>query len=122
MTWREDAGVPPLDLRRALAWSGGKALLLELVGLFLEDAPRRLEELRAAVRAGDAPRAERVAHSIKGAAANLGAETARAVAEELETICREARLDGATDALGRLDGELGRVIAFLSTPGWEERL
>ena len=44
--------------------------------------------------AGDGPGAERKAHSIKGASANVGGEAMRAVALEMERAAEAGELDG----------------------------
>jgi CheY-like chemotaxis protein len=68
-------------LRRLL---NDAALLQVVVDALLEDLPRQTAALDAARQAGDAVSLSRHAHSIKGAAANVGAEALRAVARELE--------------------------------------
>jgi len=69
-----DGAEGPVDLAVALRWLGGdQALLRELVGIFVDDGPRRLEALREAMKAADVQQLEQVAHSLKGSAANLGA-------------------------------------------------
>lgn len=52
---------------------------------FLEDIPRQMKELRSFLESGDAAVVQRVAHTIKGAAANVGGELVSEVASEIET-------------------------------------
>jgi CheY-like chemotaxis protein len=68
-------------LRRLL---NDKALLQVVIASLLDDLPRQTAALDAARQAGDAANLSRHAHSIKGAAANVGAEAMRSVARELE--------------------------------------
>jgi CheY-like chemotaxis protein len=57
----------PIDLPAALAnVDGDRARLIELTKTFLEDGPRQLAGLHEAIRAADAPAAQRAAHSLKG--------------------------------------------------------
>jgi PAS domain S-box-containing protein len=55
-----------------------------IAGGFLEDIPRQMEALRGCLEAGDAAGARLKAHTIKGAAANVGGERLREVAAEME--------------------------------------
>ncbi|HSV47273.1 MAG TPA: response regulator, partial [Ramlibacter sp.] len=45
----------------------------EVIALFLQDAPARLEAIAAAIDAADAPLLGKAAHALKGAASNIGA-------------------------------------------------
>lgn len=51
---------------------GDGALLAAMVEGFGRELPRIVEDLRRAVKAGDAPALEAAAHRLRGAAANLG--------------------------------------------------
>jgi PAS domain S-box-containing protein len=55
-----------------------------IVDGFLRDIPRQIQALREFLDAANAPGAERQAHTIKGASANVGGEALRAVAHEME--------------------------------------
>jgi HPt (histidine-containing phosphotransfer) domain-containing protein len=72
---------------------GDEELAQTIVEAFLDDLPRQIESLRAAVAAGDVPGAERRAHTIKGASANMGGERLRAVAFEMEKAARGGDVD-----------------------------
>lgn len=114
---------PPLDLAAALEAAGGdQALLAEVATLFLDECPRRLEELRQAVVSGDGPGTERAAHALKGALANFGARTACARAAELETLGRQADLAAAPPVLAALEQELQRATSLLTEPAWTNRV
>lgn len=78
-------------------------LLREIAGIFEEDGPRYVGELRAAISAGDAGAVSRSAHSLKGACGVFRAGPASAAALRLELMGREGRLDGAEEALADLD-------------------
>jgi len=81
-----------LDLSVALDRVGGDAeLLKELTALFIDDYPRQLRLIEAAVSANDCRTAEREAHGLKGAVANFGANGAMEAARLLEMAAREGR-------------------------------
>ncbi|MCD8139274.1 MAG: Hpt domain-containing protein [Planctomycetaceae bacterium] len=71
-----------------------RELAAQVVGVFLNDIPKQLADLDAAIAAADVKTAERVAHSIKGAAATVGGESLRATALDCEQLAREGDLDG----------------------------
>jgi HPt (histidine-containing phosphotransfer) domain-containing protein len=90
-----------------------KELLREVVALFLDDCPRRLDELRAAVLRGDRAAVEQVAHSIKGSVANFAAATAVTAAQRLEMIGRDGDMTTAGAACSALEQEVNRLSAAL---------
>lgn len=92
---------------------GDAELLREVVELFRADSPRLMEEVRAAVVAGDAAALKRAAHTLKGAAGNFGAAAVVAAALELEAMGRAGDLGGAAPARDRLEAALGSLNAAL---------
>jgi CheY-like chemotaxis protein len=62
----------------------------EVVGLFVADAPRRLAAIQAAIAAGDAGALSVAAHTLKGAASNIGASALQAVCDRLEADSHQA--------------------------------
>ena len=69
---------------RALGDEGDDTFLKEIIGIYLEDTPLRLADLRTAAAGGDASLYTRAAHTIKGSSSNVGAMQVRAIAEKLE--------------------------------------
>ena len=76
---------------------------------FLEDMPRLIEMLRACLEAGDAPGAERQAHTIKGAAANVGGETLRKMANEMEKAGKAGDLDAVRTRMADLGSRFDQL-------------
>jgi HPt (histidine-containing phosphotransfer) domain-containing protein len=64
-------------------------VLADFVGMYTEQAPERLAALRVAFTAGDLEEVGRIAHSFKGASANLGAIRVAEVARRLEHAGRD---------------------------------
>jgi len=113
---------PPIDLPTLLTIiDGEKDLLIELGEIFRQDYPQQVAALHEAVHHGDAHRLERVAHSLKGALATIGATTARSLAHELEVMGQSGQLEGSQSTLHKLEGELDRLAAFFDEPGWIDR-
>jgi HPt (histidine-containing phosphotransfer) domain-containing protein len=86
------------DFRRRL--DGDEELMQELLDLFLADTPGRLEDLAEAMGQDDWELLHRLAHTLKGSAANLGARQLSGVAAALEALAKEGR--GGTEAEARL--------------------
>ncbi len=72
----------------------GAAIVARVIKAWLRDAPSRLEEIQAAVEAGDVEAAHRLVHSLKSASATIGANA-------LAAHCRTAEVSFAQGALSR---------------------
>jgi HPt (histidine-containing phosphotransfer) domain-containing protein len=113
----------PVDLAVALRWLGGdRRLLRELVGIFVDDGPKRLEALRTAVRTVDGRQVEQIAHSLKGSASILGAGRLRDAAQALEDAAHDWQAANGGGLVGQVTREVEQVIAFFADPTWAERL
>ena len=66
---------------------GDEALARDILTSLLDDLPRRIDALQAALRQTDAEEARREAHSIKGTAGNVGAAELRRAAMKAEQAC-----------------------------------
>jgi CheY-like chemotaxis protein/HPt (histidine-containing phosphotransfer) domain-containing protein len=112
-----DAGHPngsPADLSRLRELSDGDSAVLErLINLFLDDAEQHRKLLEDAVQTGDANTIESEAHRIKGGASQVGAETLRSLAAELEGMGRTSDLNHADDVLAAFRVEYERVSGYL---------
>ena len=75
--------IDPAALKRLEDW-GGSSLSKEIVRLFLENGPSRVDQIRGAMDGEDLDEPERGAHSLKSSAANVGAQLLQQVASELE--------------------------------------
>ena len=112
---------PPADLTALRETVGGdEELIAELAGLFVEDAPSQLEDIRGAILQGDTGALNEAAHKLKGAVANFGAAVAQELAYTLEKMGREGHLVAASATFEALEREMGRLVAFLSEARWKE--
>ena len=99
-----------LDRAVALECVGGDLVLLkQLVDLFLDDRPRIMADLRAAVGQGDAAGVHRAAHTLGGAMGHFGALAAVEAAKGLELMGRAGDLVGAAEAFAALEKEMFRL-------------
>lgn len=96
-----------VDRELALSRVGGDAdLLKEIAGLFLEDYPKLLDELRAAAARGDAKNVERTAHGLKGSVSNFGARAAVEASGALECMGRTQQLADVEPGIRALEQAL----------------
>jgi two-component system sensor histidine kinase/response regulator len=69
--------------------AGNQKLYRKLLGQFLEQQGPALEEIEVALSKGETPLAERLAHTLKGVAGNIGAKEVQVAAGALEKLIRE---------------------------------
>jgi two-component system, sensor histidine kinase and response regulator len=93
-----------LDWSHALeAVRGNRGLLCSIVQTYLQEYPRRLEELKRAAGNREAKPLQLAAHSLKGPLRFFGAHRAFGLARQLEDLARNGRLGEAPAALVDLD-------------------
>ena len=110
----------PVDFPAALGWvDGDHALLTELIGIFLEDCPRRLHEIEQAVKEGNAIGVRQAAHSLKGMVACFATRSAQRLAGEMESLGKAGDLSKTSDLLATLLLEFARVMHHLKTADWQ---
>jgi signal transduction histidine kinase/DNA-binding response OmpR family regulator/HPt (histidine-containing phosphotransfer) domain-containing protein len=103
-----------LDNIRALSQQGGDALVQKVVQAYVGDAPQHLRTLRQAVVGQDADTVRRVAHSLKSASANVGAEILARLCKNLEQMGRNASVTGAAALLTDMEDEFQAVQQSLN--------
>jgi CheY-like chemotaxis protein/HPt (histidine-containing phosphotransfer) domain-containing protein len=86
-----------------------EGLARKVIEGFLYDIPKQIWVLRTCLKAGDAARVERQAHTIKGASANVGGEAMGAVAFEIEKMAKAGDLRAGTARLPELGNQLARL-------------
>lgn len=79
---------------------GGEDLVRQMVDLYFEHGPDRLELMSQGVAADDASLVERAAHALKSSAGNLGARRLQHTAEMVEALAAEGVID--TELVARL--------------------
>ncbi len=84
-----------------------------LVRLFLEDAPLHVRALETAVNANDMSKMVAPAHTLKSAAANLGAMALSAAAKRIELGARQGVLPRPAVAVAVLESEFRRASVAL---------
>ena len=94
---------------RQLTPPGEPNVLVEILQLFLDEVPKRIRALQAAIDAGDASQVCRIAHSLKGSSGNIGAESMMAVCRRIDDLAKAGDLQRVTPLLATLTSEYHRV-------------
>jgi two-component system sensor histidine kinase/response regulator len=119
-----DAELPSitgLDTKDGLSRvAGNRKLYLKLLRQFIEQQGPALEQITAALAKGDIQLAERLAHTLKGVAGNIGAKSVQSAAGALEKLIRDRALSSAVettkkDVAAVLDPLLAQLRAALQT-------
>ena len=94
---------------------GDREILRDIAALFVADWPQSRATLRQAVLSEDAAALTRLAHTLKGAAATLGAVALSAAAQRLEEVGCSGNLAPAASAFIVLETEMMYVLPFLTS-------
>jgi CheY-like chemotaxis protein/HPt (histidine-containing phosphotransfer) domain-containing protein len=103
-----------LDWEAALRiCAGDRDLLRDIAEAFLEEHPRRLDEIRRAIDTADWELLHRAAHTIKGSMRYFGAPAVFDRAFGLEQLAANRSLEGAEEIFGLLKQELAKLVPHL---------
>ena len=99
-------------------------LLNELLSIFVDEFPRKLEELRDAAAAQNLSRVTVTSHGLKGMLSNLAIARAASCAAQIEQLARDGQGASLRDAIHELEQEveglLPEVRAHLAGVGRRE--
>ena len=94
---------------------GNTTLARKVVARFLTDMPNQLIALSNALSNGDSKSARLAAHSIKGAAANVGGSQLRRTAQTMEALGEAGKLDEVLQLMTGLTGDWERFRSQTET-------
>ena len=117
---RASAGTPALDLsvlesRRGPQGEEEPDKLARIVGLFIDDVPLRLQELRQAVESGEAQKVEETAHMLKGGSGYMGAVHMSEICATIQGLGASGELSRAPELLDALEAEFERIRPALES-------
>jgi two-component system sensor histidine kinase/response regulator len=105
---------PPIDLDSLLRRCRGKAPLVEtLLTKFEAAVGTQLEQINAGMTRLDGAAVSRLAHTIKGASANLSADQLSHEAAELERLSVLGEWDSTTESLRRLESRIRECLEYM---------
>jgi len=93
---------------------GDLELAVDVLRAYLDDVPQRLADLRDASERGESQRAKAIAHTVKGASANVGAEAVRQAAAQIESAAAAGEQWSPTELAARFQAARLRMEAWLS--------
>lgn len=95
--------------------AGNEKLFIKLLRHLAGDVPAMREKFSNAIMEGDAGTVKEIAHSLKGAAANLSVTSVAAAAEQLEMAARAEDFSQAIVCLEELEQSLEEFLATAAT-------
>lgn len=95
-----------------------KGLATELVRLYNSEAEGILEKLKAALQCDDSDAIRFQAHTLKGSASTVGAETASKTALEIETAAKREDLGTISKLIAKLEKQLEECRGEMERAGW----
>ena len=94
---------------------GDRELLLKVTSLVLEDLPKLLADIRAALAQQDCATLERAAHTLKSSIRYFGAQAAAEAALRLELIGQKRDLSAASVAFAALESQITPLVPALQS-------
>jgi HPt (histidine-containing phosphotransfer) domain-containing protein len=85
---------------------GDEELANEIFGVFLEDVPRNYTALKESFDNGDSHSVQSLAHTLKGASANVGALALQEVAYQIEAAADSGDMDKAGSLISKIEEQL----------------
>ena len=101
--------------------ANGCGLEAELIDAFKSDTAIRLERLRLAITSADAARLRAEAHTIKGNAWQMGADSVATVCQEIELAARQTPLPQLDECVNQLEARFVEVCRGMTVYANESR-
>jgi HPt (histidine-containing phosphotransfer) domain-containing protein len=89
--------------------------VIEVVDLFLADAPALITSLRSSLERQDTEELRRAAHTLKSNGSTLGATTFATLCRTAEQRAKDGRLDGLSQLVDRIEQEYGTLQETLAS-------
>jgi CheY-like chemotaxis protein/HPt (histidine-containing phosphotransfer) domain-containing protein len=105
---------PPVDWSQIdSASDGDRDFAMELINVFVDSASQTLSQISNALATQDIDAIRRGAHSLKGAAASMGAVGVRQLAADLEETAKGTNVDATALLFEALRNEVTRATSFM---------
>jgi signal transduction histidine kinase/CheY-like chemotaxis protein len=102
-----------LNNYRSIQQAGKPDIVKRLVGIYLNNSPGVLQEIRKAAESKDTEKLWQSAHSLKSSSANIGATSLAFLCEDLESMGREKQVDKALQTVAVIEEEFRAVAVEL---------
>ena len=101
---------PALDAAKAITHMGGEDTYRTVLEKFIPNQNQAVQSIQDALSAADRKSAERLAHTLKGIAATIGAETLSESAHQLEIAIRKNHTENYRQLIAATEKELALAI------------
>lgn len=81
--------------------------------VFISQEPKRIQNIKDALKSGDVEKLRHLAHSLKGGAATIGVERVRECCLQLENACKAGDLNTAMSLMDELEEEMRQAYEFM---------
>ncbi|MGR3179444.1 MAG: response regulator [Candidatus Anammoxibacter sp.] len=116
-----ESAKPVFNISSTLALVGGKVdRMKRLIEITLDDSQKQMDQLHKSLEENDAPVTERTAHTLKGQAANLGADSFRDFAKRIEFAAKEGDMKSIRDMMTNFEAEYKIFTKALNEIDWDE--
>jgi HPt (histidine-containing phosphotransfer) domain-containing protein len=88
---------------------GDDEFMIELIDLYLQDAPAQIKALGEAVSSHDKAAVSAAAHKLKGSCGNIGAEGLAALCQQIENSGRASRMSELPELFDQVGREFAEV-------------
>ena len=105
-----------LDKSRLADFGYDESFFEEILAEFLAEAPSHINNVKEALQSGDAEKIRHEAHSLKGMAANLGAQRLAHAAHKLEIASKNNDNGKARILTEDLEAEFDQLVSLLPEP------
>lgn len=107
------AGIAIIEIKDVLRrLQDDKELLIELITIFLDGAPEGFEKVEQLIGQEDFSALSDAAHSLKGAAANIGAQKLFKSFLKMEEAANQKEIRGAREAFENASNELKELKEY----------
>jgi HPt (histidine-containing phosphotransfer) domain-containing protein len=103
-----------IDELLSLCDDGDPELLLDLIQLYLDDSPAKIQGLQTGLASGDMDLVERAAHALKGSSGNLGARLLQETCEQLQLTARQPNQTRIQQLVAQAQTEFAAVCSELA--------
>ena len=111
-----EADLPGINIKEGLSSVlGSEKSYIKIVKLFYQKNQNTRQEIDDALNTNDIETATRIAHSVKGVAANIGARDLNLISTEMETNLKDGNTDAVLQKLDDFSDRLQIVLSSIKT-------
>jgi len=102
-----------VDSKFLESMAGKTPFLKRMFTVFISQEPKRIQEIKDALKSQDVEQLRHLAHALKGGAATMGVQRVRDCCLALENASREKDLTTAETIIPDLETEMRNAYAFM---------